>query len=75
MMRGSGLTSSESLTPNSYNQSHRATPTLRQQMNGARNDLNNLDSQMGLIAKLKEIQEQIDSSSSGNENEEDASES
>ena len=44
-------------------------------MNGARNDLNNLDSQMGLIAKLKEIQEQLDSSSSGNENEDGGSES
>ena len=33
-------------------------------------DLQSLDNQMGLIAKLKEIKEQLDSSASGNENEE-----
>ena len=66
--RGSGLNSSGSLTPQSIGPSQQATPTLRPAAckgNGA--DMQSLDSQMGLIAKLNEIKEQLDSCSSGGE--------
>ena len=67
--RASGEHSSESLTPHSsYGQSHLATPILKQAPpHGGSRDLQSPKTQLGLIAKLKEIKEQLDSASSSDQ--------
>ena len=50
------------------------TPTLRPVANkGNGADMQSLDSQMGLIAKLNEIKEQLDSCSSGGDSNDEGS--
>ena len=62
----SGEHSAESSTPHSsYGQSHLATPILKQAPpHGGSRDLQSPKTQLGLIAKLNEIKEQLDSDSS-----------